>query len=629
VSGLGGVLALGGRRVDPASLVRLGSALAARGGRGTRRIVEPSLAFVHAALREPDGRRPELWRGGVWLAWDGRLDNREALDAALGQAAQHDLHRLALAYGRWGVGFLERIEGDFALALWDGQVHRLVLARDSMGVRPLFYAQAEGRVFWGSTLRAVRAASRAPADLPADLDDDWVAGYFAHAIPAGATPFRAVEAVPPGHAVVFENGACRSRAFWAPGLRARQTLPDDRAYEERFAELFVEAVRCRLADRGPVAAQLSGGLDSSSIVCVADRLIRDGHVPATELLTISSVYEQSRSSDERRFIRQVEERIGRRGLHVSERDGLAFTGLEEPAYDYPTAFECVKGREGRGPEAMRACGARALLSGFGGDHLVHSEFEAALPLADLAWSFDLRGFARGLRRWHAWDGSPYPALVGASLALAFLPALGRGMALRGRAPILSCLDADFARRTHLRERLRDTAAPGGRGLPSKQRQLEAVRAAIRAVSWMYDSGGWPFEWSHPFLHRPLVEFCLAVPSDQFLRPGETRSLHRRALRPWLPAGIAGRRDKRGPDEALLRDLAAGWERVRPLLEGAEIVRRGFVDPGALRRAFDEARFGRFGSDLLFLLKAIALEAWLRGQQVLSPGKEVDCLFEHG
>jgi asparagine synthase (glutamine-hydrolysing) len=607
VSGLGGLIAPPGGQVGPAAVWRLARALEPRGSHGTTLLLHPGVAFVHAALREPDTRRPELWRReSLWLAWDGRLDNRDGLDGLLGDAPGHDLHRLALAYERWGLGFLDHIEGDFALALWDSRARRLVLARDGMGVRPLFYAPMGHGLAWGSTLRAVRAASGASGEL----DEEWVAGYFANAVEPGVTPFRAVRAVPPGHALVLEDDKLRSHTFWEPGLRPPLRLPDDRAYEERFEELFVDAVRCRLNDRGPVAAELSGGLDSSSIVCVADRLIRDLRAPATQLLTLSWVYPQSPTSDERRFIELVEEHIGRPGRHLTEDDGLAFVDLEAPDYDHPTALECLKRRHASGAQVMWARGARVLLSGFAGDHVLHSEFPGALPLADLAWSGRLREFAGALRRWHELEGTPYPVLLGSSLAL-LLPDWMRRRGGQGRLAGSSCLDPAFARRMHMKDRLARLAAPGGPGTPGKQRQIAAIRAAIRVVSWLYDTGGWPHETAYPFLHRPLVEFCLSVPGEQFMRPGQTRSLHRRALRSWLPERIAERQGKRGPDEALMRELAMGWDRVRPLLAEAEIVRRGFVDPQAFRRVLDEARFGRFGTDLLFLLKAIALEAWLR------------------
>lgn len=607
MSGIGGVLLPGGTP-DPASVDMLARALVRRGRQGLTCITDGGLALVHAALRAPTADEPELLRrGALVLAWDGRLDNRGELEAALGARAESDLDAVARTYERHGPAFLEPLVGDFALALWDGRERRLILARDPLGVRPLSWARSGDALVFASTSEAVRRAT----GVSREIDEDWIAGYFAHAIDPERTPWRAVHAVPPGHALICQGAVVRTHAFWTPRPRPPLRLADDGEYEQRFAELFVDAVRCRLRGRAPVAAELSGGLDSSSIVCVADRLLREGRAPAGGLVTVSQVYDVSPSSDERRFMRVIEEHVGRPGVHVSEQAGPAFADLDRPDYEFPLAHECLKARERRVLAVLREHGALVLLSGFGGDQLLHSEYDGALPLADLLHAGRAGAFVRALAAWHAFDGTPYPQLVARSFVRAFLPGLERRAASPGARSILACLMPGFVRRTGMRARLAAPVPPERSGAPARRRQIGALRAAVRVVSWLHDSGPEPIESTYPFLHRPLVDFCLAVPSEQFIRPGETRSLHRRALREFLPAAIAQRRGKRGPDEAVLRELSAGWGRVLPLLDDARVAQRGIVDVAVLRRALDQARFGRLSSDLFFALKVLALEAWLR------------------
>jgi asparagine synthase (glutamine-hydrolysing) len=269
MSGIGGILSPGGLSSRASALAQ---ALRRRGTHGQIRDLRDGPTLVHAALRPPSATRPEIWYGnGHHIAWDGRLDNRDDLDRALSQRAEHDLHRIVLVFERWGVPGLSRLMGDFALSIWEARGRRLVLARDAMGVRPLFYRFEDGTLTWGSTPEAVRAGS----DAPHDVDEGWVAGYFAHAIAADASPIRSIKALVPGHALVVDGAGPRLQAFSTLVAPPIVPLPDDGSYEERFAELFVEAVRCRLdaGDDATVAADLSGGLDSSSIVCVASRLI--------------------------------------------------------------------------------------------------------------------------------------------------------------------------------------------------------------------------------------------------------------------------------------------------------------------------------------------------------------------
>jgi asparagine synthase (glutamine-hydrolysing) len=131
---------------------------------------------------------------------------------------------------------------------------------------------------------------------------------------------------------------------------------------------------------------------------------------------------------------------------------------------------------------------------------------------------------------------------------------------------------------------------------------------------MYDWWDAPVELSAPYLDRDLVEFCLGVPSDQFVRRGETRSLHRRALAGLLPPRIARRRDKQGPDEAILRAIAERWGDLQPLLEEPRVASRGWMNAAAFRRVLQEARFGKPGDYLPALLPSLALEVWMRAAE---------------
>jgi asparagine synthase (glutamine-hydrolysing) len=116
--------------------------------------------------------------------------------------------------------------------------------------------------------------------------------------------------------------------------------------------------------------------------------------------------------------------------------------------------------------------------------------------------------------------------------------------------------------------------------------------------------------SYPFLHRPLVEFLLAIPFEQKLRPGETRSLMRRALRDVLPQKILQRRSKGVTGETLCRGIAKEWRTLKLMLDNAHVVDKGYVNQKALIAAFDLARHGR-ELNIVALLETISLELWLR------------------
>ena len=171
-------------------------------------------------------------------------------------------------------------------------------------------------------------------------------------------------------------------------------------------------------------------------------------------------------------------------------------------------------------------------------------------------------------------------------------------------------DQEFVRRSNLRERM--LGAPEGFGfrLPSRRNMFAGLSSVVRGFPRYNIREFRCIEMSHPYMHRPLVEFLLAIPLDQKLRPGESRSLMRRALRDILPEKIAKRRGKRGPDEAISRALAREWPSLRQLFSDARVCSRGYMRPHKLLSALDRARHGA-EKQTFALLNTISLEFWLR------------------
>ncbi len=619
MAGFGGLL-LDDPRAAPAAawatLVR-GLRRAGRGPSRQARQGQALLVHVPLAADGDDGVGPGLARRGPLLAaWDGRLDNGADVARACGlegAAARGDLDYVLAAFERWGVGALERLVGDFALAVWDARARRLVLARDGLATRPLFHARAPWGLVWGSSLQAVRRA----ASVSREVDERWLAGFLVLACEPETTPLRDVGALAPGQALVMEPGRARRVRFWSPQPTEPLRLPDDRAYEERLRELLLEAVRCRLRGSRPVAADLSGGLDSSSIVVLADRLLRDGRSQAPALVTLSHVYERAPGDDESEFMALVEAHTGRPSERIREADAPLGVGFGAAEFEAPSLFQIWRARQARVRQALDRHGAQRVLSGFGGDQVMRSELDVALEPAERLRELRLPSFLRALRSWRraspsAYPSQSWPALLWRGSLLPLMPYAWRARATA--PPLPDWLDPAFVARTDLRARtsaLLDTRRPLG---PGRRRQVCALEAGIGALAWLYDTGAEPFEQAYPLLDRRVVDFCLDVPIEQFLRPHEGRSLHRRALRADLPERIAARHDKRGPDATLLRAVSESWGEFAPLVVNSRLVARGLVREGAFVETLRRARFGRAGQTLVSLLKALALEVWLRANE---------------
>lgn len=575
--------------------------------------VPPSMAAGQAFSLGPGSEHAAPWGArrstqGALLTWDGRLDNADELRRALGLSASgapDDVAVVLAAYERWGRECLPRLVGDFALSLWDARDSRLLLARDAFGVRPLYYREEGERLLWGTRmLPLLRSAGLSPTP-----DEGWVSHFLTQSPTWERTPFQGVKALPAGHALEVSREGRRLWRYWAPRPDAEVRLGSDAEYEERFRELFAESVQARLRGAGTAFVELSGGVDSSSVACMASRLISTGRVAASELRTISFVYEQSPTSDERPFIRAVEERLGAPGLHLGE-EFLTLPPLTAPCPELPTYTHCFSRLYEAVSASMQARGARVLLTGVGGDSLSWSEVATPLELADLLSQGRLGEVPRSLGAWRQALEKPYLQLLWEGGLRPLLPAWVRSR-LRPAWPVPEWVSPELARRNGLHARRHELYDTGGYGLPSQRVHYGYILADIHALSWHYRcSGASGVELAHPFLHRPLVEFCLAVPLGQLLRGRETRSLHRRALREVVPEQVVWRRSKQGPDEAYHRLLGRQWSRVEELLTDSRLARHGYVEPGRLRAALQQARYG-MGSRMLLLLKALAVEYWLR------------------
>ena len=611
MSALAGIYNLDGRDVDEQALVQMEHELVTRAPDGFQDVVIGPIAMIYGAFHTNCEsrleRQPLISRQGQILCWDGRLDNREALIPELRDYLDGDLTdaRLVMsAYLKWGISFLPRIIGDFALSLWDRG--SLILARDVIGSHDLFFTRNERQIIWSTDLNALIEMS----GIHGEVDDQYIAGYLTRGPDPDRTPFKNIHAVPPAHSVVITRGNIQRRQYWGLDPDRKIHYRSDAEYEEHFKSLFSEAVKCHLRADGPVWADLSGGLDSSSIVCMADQLIRNGDAQAPSLETVSCIRDQSPSSNELKFIRCVEERIGKEGHHLPESEfPVLDPSCSEPSV-IPNALDIFASYHREVDRLMTHNGARVRLCGNGGDEIMNSVPKPSAELTDLLITGHLDRLHRALRTWAHDRKKPYLNLLWHD---ALLPVLPRSIqVLLGHRLVRQLpqwLNPEFVRRTNLRELVLGPRDTFGFELPSSRSQSVNFLCATRELAAGYVRTLQSVEIRLPFLHRPLVEFMQAIPREQRARVGETRSLQRRALREFLPPQILNRTGKGIPAEAIVRALAREYRRVRPLLVDSYVARYGYVDQKVLTAAVERIPYGDKRS--AEITRLVPLEYWLR------------------
>ena len=324
---------------------------------------------------QPDvyGHDLTLSRAQNACIWEGRLDNRIELMGALrvnGPRAETPAALALALYETGGGPALRHLIGDWSLVIWDVRERSVLLSSDYAGVRPLYYFYRADLLLWSSNLGELVAAARAT-----EINDNYVAKFLIQGATGTETPYRGIYRVPPGCVVRACQGRLLVTRFWQPPVHEVNRRTHDAEYEDQFRTLFRQAVASRIDRPGTVCAELSGGLDSSSVVCMAARLIAEQAVRATALVTVT--YRHAACSDPP-FQQAVERVCQVPHMHVSaEHCRAAAAGLVGKVA--PMLWEARFTEVARRMELMKA---DMLLTGQGGDLVMGNFLDDSEQAAD-------------------------------------------------------------------------------------------------------------------------------------------------------------------------------------------------------------------------------------------------------
>ena len=560
-------------------------------------------------------KQPYVSQSGVVVTWDGRLDNRNDLISEIGGRLSNrssDAAIVAAAYDRLSTDCFQKFVGDWALSIWIPRAHTVFLATDFVGTRHLYYRRTKDLVIWSTVLDALILNTRQSFEL----EEQYIAGWLSLFPAAHLTPYRGIMNVPPCSFVRMSKYAYLTQKYWDFDPRGRIRYRTDSEYEEHFRVAFREAVKRRLRSNSPVVAELSGGVDSSSIVCVADQILATESGPRLD--TVSYYDDSEPNWDERPFFTKVEERRGRTGCHINLHDEVKQEGTLLSEYGLTPA---ETGRNSNAYFQLAAClkhsGSRVLLSGIGGDEVLGGVPNPIPELADLLASGRIGALAHQLKVWALSLRKPWIHLFRDTLLL-FAPWSGSAISSSFHGKFPCWLTAAFIARNEralagYRSRVKVAGAP-----PSFQENLDTLEGLRRQVASVVLPADPLHEVRYPYLDRDLLEFLYAIPRQQLVRPKERRSLMRRALKGIVPDEVLNRRRKafviRAPIITISEQLARIGEEKELMMSSFDLVDRA--------QLLEEMRRIVCGADvpIVPLLRALTLEAWvsaLVGRKVLS------------
>jgi asparagine synthase (glutamine-hydrolysing) len=546
-------------------------------------------------------KQPILSRSGRVVLWDGRLDNRQELIRSLGSELRGDATDVAIAAAAlelWDIGALPRLIGDWALSVWNPRERTVLLAKDFLGARSLYYTIGENSLAWSTVIDPLFLSQ----SRSFKLQEEYLAGWFSHLPAAHLTPFAGIHSVPPCSYVLLTPSGATVTQYWSFDASKRISYQDDRDYEEHFRTLFGESVRRRLRCRVPVLAELSGGMDSSSIVCMADMLSAGGSYETPRLDTISYFDNSEPNWNEAPYFERVEQQRGRSGRHVE----VDFRKHWNPTFE-PNVFAATPDSGSRNADYVshvRSGGYRVLLQGIGGDEVLGGVPTPLPELADLLSRGKAKHFLRQIVEWAIATKTPALHLV-LDMVGQFFPVFLH----RERDSMPTWLNGRFAKthKTALSGYPRRFRVIGP--LPSFQANIAALDTLRRQIACIGHTPGLPMERRYPYLDRELLEYLYAIPREQIVRPNQRRSLMRRALAGIVPAEILGRRRKafiaRAPLISIRTELPQLLERTKNMISS----RARIVDAEAFRSSLIGAAEGG-ELQIVPALRTLLLEAWL-------------------
>jgi asparagine synthase (glutamine-hydrolysing) len=562
----------------------------------------------HTHRRSNLERRPILDEHGNMVAFDGRLDNYKELCVLLGieNLDTADSWIVLAAFERWGEECFRRLVGDWSLALWCHSNRSLYLARDHAGTRTLYFEERGNTLVWGTFLETFFAESTS-----CPLCHNYATQYLSCKATGDLTPYEGITAIPPAHFVVFREDKVIRKVHWEWIIRDTVRYRDDREYEEHFVSLLTEAVARRTTSGEPVIAELSGGMDSSSIVCVSDRIRRSRDAKPCELIDTVSYYDDSEATwNEEPYFTSVETLRGKAGVHfkTSPRDrSFLPVSTDSARYFFPGVDSGTALREAAVDKIMARVGYRIIISGLGGDELLGGFPNPNLELGDALIGANVPLFVRQCIEWALLTRVPLIFLL-RDVCQYLIHTYGGGRRIRD--PLTPWIVPSIA---GLRSEMFHMSTGNLRNGPIRP------SAISNGITWWYIMESLPHrypafntrrEYRYPLLDRDLVEFMFKIPRDQIQKPGRRRSLQRRALAQLVPDLILERRRKAFMQHGSLLTLQRAKEDLQSLFRSSVLVQRGFLDPKRLQEGIVDVTAGTKPEWRHALLRAINLELWL-------------------
>lgn len=504
------------------------------------------------------------------------------------------------AYKDWGKDLSKNVQGEYAVTIFDCVKQELLLTHDTLGLVPLYYYQISNQIYFGSHLEPlIQLGSKL------ELDQEYLADFICYGDHYGnKTPYKEIKRIMPDSAIQFDNG----RLSIHDCLRLttvgsiRYTKSDD--YADHLRELIQNAVKNAMPVAGNIWCELSGGLDSSTVLASA------ANIDPSRLSAFSFIYSESKRSDESLWINSVLERFNIKSIKLDADRVSPFS--EIPMGNFAAPFHAMInwGLYRKYGELLLENNVDVVLTGMGGDAVLFGDGPEPFFLGDLLQKFKLRKLAKEVKYWttHAIENRPTRYWI-ERCAIQAISRQFKNQLIQDHPPKISWLDDNY-KYGELRNGKPRLSWVAPKNSISDSWVLERILRSANVVSFWDHRHSMRAEFRHPLMALSIIDFMRSIPVEQQFSPILDRMLQRKAFKNILPENIVNRKTKGSPDHAIYSGLEKGKEWLRLITGNTIMAEKGYVDTPRWNQAVALARQGRCESIKLFKA-AVSLEIWLR------------------
>jgi asparagine synthase (glutamine-hydrolysing) len=602
MSGITGIYNLDGRPVDRELVKAMNDSIAHRGPDGEGNWMDGAIGLGQQMLcTTPESIHEKLpmtnKTGDIAITADARIDNRSELITVLNfngspRGRITDSEIILAAYEKWGECCPKKLIGDFAFGIWDGRKKRIFCARDQIGIKPFHYFFNGKTLRWASEPKAIFGDN----EIPKEVNLSFLCLYLLNQYDEREeTVYKNIYRLPPSHFMVIENGRLHKEQYWDIDPNCAINYQSDGEYTEHFLALFKEAVHSKLRSHRPVGALLSGGLDSSSIVCIAQELYKE-KVQNGEFETFSVLFDNL-PCDERGYIDEVVRKWSIEANYLDyEKHPLLFDLKGIRTYPDMLNLSVIILLA---PVFMSAKqkGIRVMLDGIGGDdllavdvdHLTDLFSKKRIPELMSQLKSDAELFSTSsLSMFIDYCIKPLIPQSMRSVLQRILPFRKNG--------IPSWINAEFVKQVGVEKRIQRVSCSTRFPSRAQQHIHQVMRfgwntnVALDMIERLAANFG--VECRHPFFDVRLVEFLFAIPEEQRWSRKWPKAVLRHSMLGILPESVRTRKDKADFTCVIDRELRnRRREEIEDLIEESSLVNLGVINKNEIRKIFRKHQNG--------------------------------------